>query len=641
VSILEKIHDPQDLKNLNMPQLKQLAGEMREFIVESVSKTGGHLASNLGTVELAIALHKVFESPKDKLIWDVGHQAYPHKILTGRWERFHTLRQYQGISGFLRPQESVHDAFAAGHSSTSISAGLGFALARDYQKEDYKVVSIIGDGALTAGMALEALNHAGHCKTDLLMVLNDNKMSISPNVGALSNYLNSLITGEFYNQWKARVEDIMSNIPRYGKRIRSLVNRFEEGLKGIIVPGILFEEMGIRYFGPIDGHDLSQMIDVFERTRGLKMPRIIHIITTKGKGYKLAEKNPSKWHGASKFDKVTGQAMTKPSPGGKKVLSYHEVLGKVACKLAEEDSKVAAITAAMCTGTGLTEFSETYPSRFYDVGIAEQHAVTMAAGLAMGGLKPIVSIYSTFLQRAYDQIIHDVCLQDIPMILAVDRAGIVGADGATHQGLFDISFLRHMPNIVLMAPTNEEEMHQMFRTALKSQHPCAIRYPRGKAAGVPLQLDRVEPVPLGKARVVQEGTDVALIVYGTILHDVMKTLPMLEEEGIHPTVVNARFAKPIDEELMISLLKKGYRLVTIEEHVLAGGFGSRVLEVLEEHRLPQEQVLRLGVPDHFVEHGDREVLMEVLGLSPRRMTERIVEFCRHAHSPSGYYTHSK
>lgn len=640
VNLLKTIQSPADLKALDMVQLKQVADEVREFIIETVSGTGGHFASNLGTVELAVALHRVFNSPQDKLIWDVGHQAYPHKILTGRMDRFGTLRQHGGISGFLKRDESPHDAFGAGHSSTSISAALGFALARDLQGQDYKVVAIIGDGALTAGMAYEALNHAGNLKTDLTIILNDNRMSISPNVGAISNYLNNIITGQFYNRWKEQIDEMMTRIPRYGRRIRTLVNRFEEGLKSVIVPGVLFEELGIRYFGPIDGHDLDHLVEVLEKTRSMKIPRIIHVLTTKGKGYDLAEKDPLKWHGASKFDKVTGKSPRKPATTPVRP-SYTDVFENLICEIAEEDPKVVAITAAMCTGTGLVEFAERFPERFYDVGIAEQHAVTMAAGLALGGMKPVATIYSTFLQRAHDQVIHDVCIQDIPVIFAMDRAGIVGADGATHQGLFDVSFLRDIPNMILMAPTNELEMHQMFRTAIQLKHPCAIRYPRGEAEGIPLGADRKQTLEVGKARIVREGREVALLVYGSILADVWKALPLLEQEGLSPLVVNARFAKPLDRSLIVSLVEQEFKLVTIEEHVLAGGFGSAVLEVLEEEKLPVDAILRLGVPDEFIEHGDRAIIMDNIGLSPEKMAHRIVEFHRHPHPSRSLLSHSE
>jgi len=640
VEILKRVKSPADLKSLTIEELHQLTGEVRDMIIESVSQTGGHLASSLGTVELTVALHKVFDSPKDKIIWDVGHQAYAHKILTGRADRFSTLRQYGGLSGFLRRSESPHDVFGAGHSSTSISAAMGFAKARDVLKEDHKVVAVIGDGSLTAGMSFEALNDAGQQGRDILIILNDNKMSISPNVGALSSYLNRIITGEFYNSWKRRIEETIHSIPRYGKRIRSLMNRFEEGLKGIIIPGILFEEMGLRYFGPIDGHNLENLIEVLENSKNLKMPKIIHVITTKGKGYDLAEKDPLKWHGASKFDKVTGKTPAKPS-SQPSAPTYTQVFSQAICELATEDKRIVAITAAMCTGTGLEEFSRRFPDRFYDIGIAEQHGVTMAAGLALGGLKPVVTIYSTFLQRAYDQILHDVCLQDIPVIFAMDRAGLVGADGATHQGLFDIAYLRTIPNIILMAPSNELELHQMFRTALIQNHPCAIRYPRGEAGGLPQGQERFMTLEIGKAQVLQQGHEVAIVVYGTIMADLLKALPLLEQEGIHPTVVNARFAKPIDREMIITLAQDGYKIITVEEHQLAGGFGSRVLEVLEEEQLPLDHVLRLGVPDHFVEHGERPQILEDLGLSPAKMARRIIEFCGKSHHSTTLAAHNR
>jgi len=654
VSLLDQIKSPNDLKSLDLESLEQVAEELRQFIIDSISQTGGHFASNLGTVELTVALHKVFDSPRDKIIWDVGHQAYPHKILTGRKDRFHTLRQYKGLSGFLRREESPHDAFGAGHSSTSISAALGFALARDHQKEDYKCIAVIGDGALTAGMAFEALNNAGDLKRDLIIVLNDNKMSISPNVGAISRYLNRIITGDFYNVWKARLNEIQKKIPKYGTRIRSLINRFEEGLKGVIVPGVLFEELGLRYFGPIDGHNLEHLIEVFENIKYLKAPRIVHVITMKGKGYNLAERDPLKWHGPPKtqFYKVMEHeaqeaSSDKPREELKKestppaIPTFTQVFGDLMCELAGENPNVIAITAAMCSGTGLDKFAVEYPDRFYDCGIAEQHAVTMAGGLALGGMRPIAAIYSTFMQRAYDQVAHDICLQDIPIIFAMDRAGIVGADGATHQGLFDIAYLRMLPNMILMAPTNELEMHRMFRTALQTPHPCGIRYPRGKATGIPLGPESKKPLEVGKAEVLHQGREVAILVYGSILADVEKALPLLNQEGLSPTLVNARFAKPLDRDLIVSLVTQGFQLVTVEEHVLAGGFGSAVMELLQQERMTDEEILCLGIPDRFIEHGDRESVLSELDLAPEDIARRILEFHRHPHGRKTLLSHSK
>lgn len=631
--LLKTIQSPDDLKGLSMDQLKQVARELREFIVDSVSQTGGHFASNLGTVELTVALHRIFDSPRDKIIWDVGHQAYPHKILTGRQDRFPTLRQYQGLSGFLRLQESPHDVFGAGHSSTSISAALGYALARDHRKEDYKCIAVIGDGALTAGMAFEALNHAGDLKRDLIIVLNDNKMSISPNVGAISAYLNSIITGDFYNLWKNRIDEVMNRIPKYGSHLRSLVNRFEEGLKSVIVPGVLFEEMGIRYFGPIDGHNLDHLIDVFEKTKNLNTPRLIHVITTKGKGYKKAEKDPLSWHGPPKaqFVEEEEKPPLKAAVSAPSAPSYTDVFEGLICELAQEDPRIVAITAAMCTGTGLVRFAEEFPERFYDVGIAEQHAVTMAAGMALGGLRPVVTIYSTFLQRAFDQILHDVCIQNLPVIFAMDRAGIVGADGATHQGLYDISYLRPLPNMILMAPSDELEMHRMFRTALTLNRPCAIRYPRGKAQGLTLGPERKDSIELGKARAIQDGSEIAILSYGTILDDVRKALPLLERESVRPFVADMRFGKPLDHDLILSLAERDFKIVTIEENALAGGFGGGVLEILEEARGETGPVLRLGIPDRFIEHGERPAIMAELDLSPEKIAERIVRFAHQAH----------
>jgi 1-deoxy-D-xylulose-5-phosphate synthase len=559
-------------------------------------------------IELTIALHYVFDSPTDKIIWDVGHQSYTHKILTGRHERLSSLRKFKGISGFPKREESEHDAFGTGHSSTSISAAVGIIEGRDKSKKDFKVIAVIGDGAMTAGIALEGLNNAGDLKKDLIVVLNDNEMSISPNVGALSAYLNRILTGERFQKFKKDTRSFLESIPKLGDKAAKLAQKTEEMLKGFFLPGVLFEELGFNYVGPIDGHNIELLIETLKRIRSSTSPVLIHVITKKGRGYEFSEKNPSQFHGIGPFKLETGLPAKEPSQ------TYSEVFGDTLIELAEKDDKIIAISAAMREGTGLEHFAKIYPDRFYDVGIAEQHAVTFAAGLATQGLKPVVAIYSTFLQRAYDEIVHDVCLQNLHVVFAIDRAGIVGDDGPTHNGLFDLSYLRHIPNMVLMAPRDFIEFRYMLRLALEHNGPVAIRYPRG-CIEVSVISDAVSvPFKIGEAEVIKDGSDVALLALGNTVYPALSAAKKLEQENIHAMVINARFVKPLDRRLISSVVSGIPRIITIEENVLQGGFGSAVIEFLNTIGVPQVRVKRLGIPDIFVEQGRQDELSRIYGL---------------------------
>jgi 1-deoxy-D-xylulose-5-phosphate synthase len=621
-TLLEQIDSPKDLKQLSEEQLKQLSEEIRDLIISTLSKTGGHLASSLGAVELSIALHYVFNTPKDKLVWDVSHQAYTHKILTGRRNRFHTIRQYRGISGFCKREESEYDAFGAGHSSTSISAALGIAEARDLKHEQFNVIAIIGDGSLTAGLALEGLNNAGAKKRKFIVVLNDNKMSISPNVGALSGYLNQIITGKLYNKLKAEIEHLVKTIPTIGESVFKLGKRFDEMLKGFITPGMLFEQLGFKYVGPIDGHNIHQLIETFRNVRDyVDRPTLVHVVTKKGKGYVQAEQNAIAYHGASPFCINTGEFMKQETS----VPSYTKVFGDTIIQVAEQDEKIVAITAAMCSGTGLEAFSQRFPDRFYDVGIAEQHAVTFAAGLATEGLKPVTAIYSSFLQRAYDQVFHDVCLQNLPVTFVLDRAGLVGADGPTHHGVFDFSYLRHLPNMVVMAPKDENELQHMLKTAVEYPGPAAVRYPRGNGFGVDID-SAPHPLKIGKAEILREGDDLAIIAVGLMVQPAIEAAKNLaEDEDILATVVNARFVKPLDTELILGLAQKTGKIVTVEENVLQGGFGSAVLELLQAHGLDHVIVRCIGLPDEYIEHGPQSILRHKYGLDAEGIEKVVLE----------------
>ena len=615
--LLDTIDGPADLKALTPEQLGELAGEIRTRMIDIVSRTGGHLAASLGAVELAVAIHYVFESPKDKIVWDVGHQAYAHKLLTARRDRFGTLRQAGGISGFPRRSESEHDAFDTGHGSTAIAAGVGMAKARDLSGEDHAVVSVVGDGAMSGGMAFEALNLAGHLGTGLVVVLNDNQMSISRNVGALASYLGRLRTDPHYLRAKSDFEGIVSKLP-LGDSLLDAVDRFKDGIKQLLISGMLFEELGFTYLGPIDGHSLPDLIDALKQARALSQPVLIHAITQKGKGYVHAENDAAKWHRTGAFDIDTGEPLSASSG-----LSYTHVFGTTMVSLAERDPRLVAITAAMRAGTGLQEFAERFPDRFFDVGMAEQTAVTFAAGLASQGMRPVAAVYSTFLQRGYDQIVHDVALPRLPVILALDRAGLVGEDGPTHHGVFDLAYLRHIPGLVVMAPKDLSELAAMLKTAVELEGPSAIRYPRGEGTNPP----EGDPagIPLGKAELLREGDSVAVVALGTMVEPALGAARALSEQGIEVAVVNARFAKPLDVELIGELARTCGRVVTVEENTVAGGFGSAVAEMLHEQRIGAP-VLCLGIPDGFVDHGSREELLAGIGLDAESIARKIAHF---------------
>ncbi|NOZ25100.1 MAG: 1-deoxy-D-xylulose-5-phosphate synthase [Nitrospirae bacterium] len=605
--MLKDIKTPDDLKRLDIAALTRLSGEIRERIIETVSCTGGHLASSLGVIELTIALHYVFESPTDKIIWDVGHQSYAHKLLTGREERFSTLRQYRGISGFPKRTESPHDHFGTGHSSTSISAALGMAGARDLKGEDFSVVAVIGDGAMTAGLAFEGLNNAGHLGIPLIVVLNDNEMSISRNVGALSNYLNRILTGELYKRFKKDTKSFLEGIPKVGDRMYRLAHKLEETVKSLLLPGHIFEELGFNYIGPIDGHNIENMVETFRRIRRPDGPVLVHVITTKGKGYEFSEKNPSCFHGVGPFELSTGTPK-----GSEGVETYSDVFGRTLTEIAEKDERIVAVVAAMTEGTGLGGFARTFPERFFDVGIAEPHAVTFAAGLAAEGFIPVVAVYSTFLQRSYDEILHDVCLQNLPVVFAIDRAGIVGDDGPTHHGAFDISYLRHIPNLVVMAPKDRREFTEMLDFAISLKRPVAIRYPRGKCTE---EFDNPpQPLRLGEGEVLTEGADLAILAIGSMVYPAYRAAQRLEAEGIGTMMVNARFAKPLDNDILFRISERVKNLITVEENSVAGGFGSSVLEALSSMGIQDMNVRVLGIPDIFVEQGPQKVLRRLLGL---------------------------
>jgi 1-deoxy-D-xylulose-5-phosphate synthase len=618
---LDRIQDPSDIRSMALKDLKVLAKEIRQKILATVSRTGGHLASNLGVVELTLALHYVFDTPNDIIIWDVGHQCYTHKLLTGRKDAFSTLRQYGGLCGFPKREESVYDAFDVGHSSTSISVALGMAEALSKNGSENKAIAVIGDGSLTAGLAFEALNQAGAVDRDLIVVLNDNEMSISPNVGALSSYLNRILTGQLFSRMRDDMKSFLNTLPGVGGSMSKIAKKWEEFVKGLLTPGLLFEELGFRYVGPLDGHRLRGLIETFKNVRKLKGPFLLHVITKKGRGYPPAESAPTRFHGIGPFDLETGEIPAKSGPP-----TYTSVFGKTLVQLAERDERVVAVTAAMPQGTGLETFSKIFPDRFYDVGIAEQHGVTFAAGLAAQGLKPVVAIYSTFLQRAYDQILHDVCLQDLPVVFAMDRGGIVGEDGATHQGLFDLSYMRHMPNMILMAPKDEKELQQMLSTALQCGHPSALRYPKGSGHGVQLMEGSIETIEVGCWEVLREGDELLILAVGSTVYPALEAADVLANQGIDATVVNGRFIKPLDEELLIPLVRRIPKLVTVEENVLAGGFGSAVVELIHDRlgAVKDLGILRLGIPDAFVEHGSIHELRTRYGLDSSGIVQNVL-----------------
>lgn len=629
MSILENIHSPADLKKLDRAQLPQVASEIRKTIVDVVSKNGGHLASSLGAVELTIAIHYVFDVPNDKLIWDVGHQSYAHKLLTGRHSRFHTLRKHGGLSGFTKMSESAFDSFTTGHSSTSISAGLGMACAKHMKKEPGKVIAVIGDGSMTAGMAYEGLNQAGdlHNDKEILVILNDNDMSISQNVGALSSFLSRKFSATYLQRLRKEFGEFLKSLPGIGNDMYQFAKRSEESFKTFVTPGMLFEAFNFEYFGPIKGHRLNHLIDILTNIKNVKEPVLLHVTTQKGKGYKPAEDNPVYFHGVGCFEIETGTTTAEtcaPSPP-----SYTEVFGQTMVELAEKNKDIVAVTAAMPEGTGLVKFSEIYPDRFYDVGIAEQHGVTFAAGIATGGFIPVVAIYSTFLQRAYDQIIHDVCIENLHVVFAIDRGGIVGEDGPTHHGLFDFSFLRNLPNMVVMAPSDENELRTMLITAMNHKGPIALRYPRGKGTGVDISSPP-ELIPIGKGRVLTEGDDILILAIGRPVNDAMEAHEILLEKGIHATIVDSRFVKPIDGDLIIPLAKKIPRIITIEENVIQGGFGSAVLECLNDAGITGFSFTRMGIPDTFVEHGAQDLLRSKYGIDARSIATTALKILEHA-----------
>jgi len=609
LSFLEKINSPNDLKKMSKNDLPLLASEIRKIIIDVVSKNGGHLAPSLGAVELAIAIHYVFNAPDDKIIWDVGHQSYAHKLLTGRRERFHTLRQYNGICGFTRMSESPYDAFSTGHSSTSISAGLGIACAKRLKNDNSKVIAVIGDGSMTAGLAYEGLNQAGDINKNILVILNDNDMSIARNVGAVSSLLSRAFSAKYLQDFKKEVGDFLKSLPKYGDDIYQFAKRSKESFKTFITPGMLFEAFNFEYFGPINGHKLDHLIDILNNVKCLNEPVLLHVTTTKGKGYPPSEKNPIYFHGVGCFDADTGESIKEDCM----IPTYTHVFGQTLLKMASEDHRIIAVTAAMPEGTGLSDFAHAYPDRFFDVGIAEQHAVTFAAGLATEGLRPVVAIYSTFLQRAYDQILHDVCIEAVPVIFAVDRGGIVGEDGATHNGVFDLSYLRSLPNMVVMAPKDENELCRMLTTAIAHNGPIAIRYPRGTAEGEKVENQDI-PIPIGKGEVLKKGDDVVIFAIGRSVNEALSAHGMLKEHNISATVVNCRFVKPLDADLIGSLSRKIPRIITIEENVRQGGFGSAVLECLADQEITGFRLKCIGIPDTFVEHGAQEFLRSKYGV---------------------------
>jgi 1-deoxy-D-xylulose-5-phosphate synthase len=625
VRLLETVRSPADLRSMSREQLQQLAAEIRETIIETLSRTGGHLASNLGTVELTIALHTVWQTPQDKIVWDTGHQAYAHKLLTGRLEQFGTLRQYGGISGFLRRDESEYDVWGAGHAGTAISAALGFAKARDLRGSNERVVAVVGDAALTAGMALEALNNAAEAKTDLTVVLNDNEMSIAENVGALATFLSRLRAQPWYQRAEHRAKEVLEGLPGKARILAKHARGLKHGITHIVAPentGAIFEEMGFEYIGPLDGHDIDLLIDVFSHAKELKGPVLIHVITVKGKGYEFSEADARKYHGVTPFCVHDGKMEKKA--GGE---TYTQVFADELIRIAEGNPKVVGITAAMPDGTGLVKFQEKFPERYFDVGIAEQHAVTFAAGLAAEGMVPVAAIYSTFLQRAFDQVLHDVAIQNLHVVLALDRGGLVGDDGATHHGVFDLSYLRLIPNVVIMAPKDGEELRAMLRFAVAHDGPVAIRYPRGSVPAMDWGVSD-SPIELGKAEIVREGSDAVIFAIGSMVATAFAAVQQLEQEGMRVALVNARFAKPLDKETILRFAQRVPRFVLVEENTVCGGFGAAVLELLAHEGIADVQVKHLGVPDEFIEHGSVDILRRLAGLSAEHIVEAVRALCK-------------
>jgi 1-deoxy-D-xylulose-5-phosphate synthase len=622
---LSGIDAPGQLKNLSSQQLLELADEIRARIISTVAETGGHLAPSLGVVELCLALHYVFDAAHDRIIWDVGHQAYAHKLLTGRQKEFDTLRQYGGLSGFPKRAESKYDAFGTGHSSTSISAGLGIAVANHLKGSQAKTIAVIGDGSMTAGMAFEGLNHAGDLASNLIVVLNDNEMSISPNVGALSSFLSRKLSGKTLIYLKREMEDFLNSVPGIGPNILQVLRRSVDSLISFFTPGMLFQALEFKYIGPINGHRLDKLIETFQIAGNLEGPVLIHVLTKKGKGYELAEKDPTRFHGVGAFDVTSGKSLEQPVN-----VSYTKVFGRTLRKLADVDPKVIAITAAMPQGTGLDGFAEAHPDRFFDVGIAEQHAVTFAAGLATEGFKPVVAVYSTFLQRAFDQLLHDVCLQNLPVVFAMDRGGIVGEDGPTHHGVFDLSYLRTVPNFVLMAPKDENELQHMLKTAIDHGGPAAVRYPRGEGAGVKLD-EELKSLEIGKGELLRPGKDLLIVGIGSTVQTAMETAERLDAQGIEAAVINARFVKPLDNELILTWAQKTGMVITVEENMLQGGFGSAVLEMFEEESFFPRAFKRLGICDFFVPHGNQALLRNLCGIDSAAIERAALKMLNYNH----------
>jgi 1-deoxy-D-xylulose-5-phosphate synthase len=620
--LLDSIESPRDLRKLDRSRLPQVAQEIRDQIIEVVSQIGGHFGGNLGAVELTLALHYVFNTPRDQLVWDTGHQTYPHKLITGRRDTFHTIRQHDGISGFCKREESEYDVFNAGHASTSISAALGIAVARDLRKEDYRVAAIIGDGALSGGMALEGLNQAGHLKRKLFLILNDNDMSISTNVGAISGYLNRIIKGQTYNELKDLAKGIVDRVPLIGGKLHGLASDMEQLVKQMVVPGLLFEELGFKYMGPYDGHDLNFLIDLFEKWKDYDGPLLLHVITKKGKGYSPAESKPIWSHGVTPFDIKSGEVKKsdKVTPP-----TYTAVFAETLIELARKDPKIVAVTAAMPEGTGLDKFGRVFPERMFDVGIAEEHAVTFCGGMATQGMKPIAAIYSTFLQRAFDQVFHDVTIMDLPVVFALDRGGIAGADGPTHHGIYDMAYLRIFPNMVCMAPKDENELRHMLKTAFDCGHPASLRYPRGNGVGVTMDPE-LRSLPVGKGEVLREGNDAAIFAIGTEAWPAFHAAELLSREGIEVAVVNGRFIKPLDDEIIFRFCKPGARIITVEEGSLAGGFGSAVMERVQQLEIREVEFHCIGIPDEYVHHGTQDVLRAQFDLQPEGIAARVRRF---------------
>lgn len=624
-NILGTINSPEDLRNLSIQDLTLLAGELREVIVDTCAANGGHLAPSLGVVELTIAMHRVFNSPVDRIVWDVGHQAYVHKLLTGRRGRFATLRTMGGISGFPKRSESPHDVFDTGHSSTSISAALGLAAARDLKGNLNKTIAVIGDGSMTGGLAFEGLNHAGHLNRDLVVILNDNEMSIAENVGALSNFLSRTITNEFVHKIKKELQGFLEGLDGVGKHVLRVAQKAEQSLKGLFTPGMLFQAFGFEYVGPIDGHNIELLLTTLENVRRFDNAVLVHVLTTKGKGYRPAEENPSLFHGVGPFDRATGKILKDKGAAA----SYTAIFGDTMKKIAGDNERLVAITAAMPGGTGLSGFAAEFPDRFFDVGIAEQHGVTFAAGLAAEGFRPVFAVYSTFLQRGYDEVFHDVCLQNLPVTFALDRGGVVGSDGPTHHGVFDLSYLRHLPNMTIMAPKDENELQHMLYTAVEHDGPVAVRYPRGNGYGVPLDQN-LSALAIGRGEILRDGIDGAIFAVGTMVRPSVHAAEALDVEGLRLTVVNARFIKPLDRELIVSLAQKTGTIITVEENVLQGGFGTGVLELLEEEGLYDVKVLRLGFPDVYIEQGEQKELHAMYGLDSVGIADSVRKFMKEA-----------